>query len=76
MADTKRTTGRPFEEKLHVLHNLHGTIDRPDKTGRQIAPCKPAFSKMNNRVMFGKYEKEWGDWSERRKGMERKREIV
>ena len=43
MVDTKRTTGRPFEEKLHVLHNLHGTIYRPDKTGRQIVPCKPAL---------------------------------
>ena len=43
MADTKRTTGRSLEEKLQVLHNLHGTIYRPDQTGRQIVPCKPAL---------------------------------
>ena len=47
MVDTKRTTGTSLEEKLHVLHSLHGTIDRPDKTGRQIVLCKPAFSKRD-----------------------------
>ena len=34
MADNKRTTGRSFEEKLHVSHNLHGTIYRPAKLNR------------------------------------------
>ena len=33
MADTKRTTGRSLEEKLHILHSFHGTIYRPGKTG-------------------------------------------
>ena len=48
MAETKRTTGGSFEEKIHVLHNLLGTIYRPDKTGQQIVPCKPAFKVLLN----------------------------
>ena len=30
IANTKRTTGRPLEEKFHVLHHLHGLIYRQD----------------------------------------------
>ena len=60
MVDTKRTTGRSFEEKLHVLHD---TIYRPDKTGQQIVPSKPAF-KLSYRIikqntLFHLWEKGW-----------------
>ena len=34
-----------LRKKLHALHNLHGTIYRPDKTSQQIVPCKPALTK-------------------------------
>lgn len=44
MAVTKRTPKRSCEENLLVLHNLHDTIHRPDKTCRQITPCIPALT--------------------------------